>query len=201
MPNVELLGPARYDEAGAVLSRAFFNDPMWTYMLPEPARREKPMRWIFTRWIHALAPLGTSHITEDGAGVALWMPPGVMQLSVWRQLRAGFWQAFFRLTPGEMRRGLPFEHDVVRRQKRELDVPHWILNTLGVDSARQRSGAGSALITHMLARADQERVPAYLITHNPRNVAYYQRFGFQAVREDVVWPGGPFVCSMRRPVP
>jgi len=199
MPNVELLRPARYDEAGLSLSRAFFNDPMWGYMFPEPARRAEPMRWIFTRWVHALAPLETSFITEDGAGVALWMPPGMPELSLWRQLRAGFWKGLFRLRLDEIRRGYPFEQDVVRRQRRELDVPHWILNTLGVAPARQRTGAGSALIRHMLARADAERVPAYLVTHNPPNVAYYQRFGFQVVGEDVVWPGGPFVCSMRRP--
>jgi hypothetical protein len=42
-------------------------------------------------------------------------------------------------------------------------------------------------------------LPGYLITHNPRNLPFYQRLGFEVIREARVSADGPVAWSMRRP--
>ena len=59
-----------------------------------------------------------------------------------------------------------------------ISEPHWYLNILGVRPECQRRGLGGQLLTTMLERLDRERVPVYLDTGKPENVAFYQRHGF-----------------------
>ena len=68
---------------------------------------------------------------------------------------------------------------------RDMKEPHWYLPTLGVEPARQGTGVGSALLQPVLARADEEKLPCYLDTVQPRNVAFYQRHGFGVLTEGV----------------
>lgn len=68
---------------------------------------------------------------------------------------------------------------------------------VGVESARQGEGIGSALIGYGVDRARAEGVPAFLETGKPRNVPYYERFGFHVAHEDVAPDGGPHIWFMR----
>ncbi len=56
---------------------------------------------------------------------------------------------------------------------------HWYLPLIGVDPAAQGQGLGALLLAHGLARADADRLPAYLESSNPRNISLYQRHGFE----------------------
>ena len=77
--------------------------------------------------------------------------------------------------------------------------PAWFLDILGVDPARQGEGIGRALIEAGLAAVRADAMPAVLETANPRNVAYYERFGFELAEERDAPGGGPHVWFMRRP--
>jgi putative acetyltransferase len=55
---------------------------------------------------------------------------------------------------------------------------------LAVSTSYQRRGAGSALMTELVARADAARYPLIVLLGNP---AYYRRFGFE--------PSGPLGIS------
>jgi predicted N-acetyltransferase YhbS len=68
---------------------------------------------------------------------------------------------------------------------------------IGVDPARQGLGLGTALIEHGLGVARDQRLPAFLETANPRNVAYYERFGFRVVEDGHVPGGGSRFWFMR----
>jgi ribosomal protein S18 acetylase RimI-like enzyme len=57
--------------------------------------------------------------------------------------------------------------------------PHWYLPLIGTDPAQQGRGHGSALLRHALAIFDADQVPAYLEATSPRDVALYQRHGFE----------------------
>ena len=61
--------------------------------------------------------------------------------------------------------------------------PHWYLALLGIDPSYQRTGAGAALLEPVLARCDEQRLPAYLETQKPENVSWYARFGFEVVEQ------------------
>jgi ribosomal protein S18 acetylase RimI-like enzyme len=67
-------------------------------------------------------------------------------------------------------------------------MPHFYLSALGVEPKRQGEGVGTALMQPVLARADDERVHAYLETATGRNVLLYERQGFSVV-EELTLPG------------
>ena len=70
---------------------------------------------------------------------------------------------------------------------------------LGGDRDKQGQGVGSSLVAPMLARADAEGLPCYLETMKERNVAFYEKHGFQVVVEDDLPKGGPHFWTMKRP--
>jgi ribosomal protein S18 acetylase RimI-like enzyme len=76
--------------------------------------------------------------------------------------------------------------------------PHWYLATIGTDPAAQGQGLGAALLRSGLRRSDEQRLPTYLEASTERNVAYYERFGFDVTKE-VRLPDGPTLWAMWRP--
>ena len=58
----------------------------------------------------------------------------------------------------------------------------WYLSILGVDPALQGRGVGAQLLRPMLERADGAGRASYLETFTPRNIAFYERLGFDVKR-------------------
>ena len=80
-------------------------------------------------------------------------------------------------------------------------MPHHLLATLGVVPAARGSGIGAALLAPVLARADRDRVDAYLETSTEANLRFYGRLGFAVSGYVRVPDGGPEVWSMLRQPP
>ena len=75
--------------------------------------------------------------------------------------------------------------------------PHWYLPWFGVDGGQQGKGLGGVLMKQCLAIVDQDHLPAYLESPNPRNISFYERHGFEVTA--VSQAGGcPPVYSMLR---
>jgi len=196
---VETLEPRRSAEAAQVLARAFQQDPVWVYLFPDPVFRTTVLTWLNERWVRIFAQRGQAYMAGAGKGVALWFPPErPPEISLWNQLRAGLgWMPFrfgFRWVP----RALRADYDVLQRQRQEIREPHWVLNTLGVDPAHQGRGVGAALLNHIFIQADRTRHPCHVITHNERNIAFYEHHGFQLIAKNAALPKGPPTCSLRR---
>ena len=77
------------------------------------------------------------------------------------------------------------------------DRPHWYLAAVATRQANQGQGCGPVVVRPVLERCDAEGIPAYLESSNPRNVSFYERFGFVATGELQV-PGGPTLIPMWR---
>ena len=196
---VESLRPERYAEATGVLVRAFERDPMYQYVCWDPVRRLAQMTWMLDRNLRLIASFGASHITRGGEGVALWLPPEACgRIRPWDAVRAGWLAAPFRLGTRSSCRAWRVVADILRRQRVEITRPHWVLDILGVDPVHQGRGIAKALLQHVFACADRDGTPCHVLTHNPQNIAFYQRYEFSVVSRDMVCEGGPFVCSLRR---
>jgi ribosomal protein S18 acetylase RimI-like enzyme len=76
---------------------------------------------------------------------------------------------------------------------------HWHLAFIGVDPPHQRSGLGGILLSHTLARVDEQHVHAYLESSNPANVPFYRNHGFQVIREICVGDFPPVIPMVRLP--
>jgi GNAT superfamily N-acetyltransferase len=70
---------------------------------------------------------------------------------------------------------------------RVMQQPHWYCLFLAVEPTLQCQGIGSALLRYIQALAQVAKVPVYLESDVPENVAYYRQHGFVVVE---CWRGG-----------
>ena len=59
------------------------------------------------------------------------------------------------------------------------DRPHFYLEFIGVTPELHGNGIGSALLQHIVDRADSKMIGVYLECANPKIVPLYERFGFR----------------------
>jgi GNAT superfamily N-acetyltransferase len=177
---------------GLALGRAFQDDPVFAWSLPDPGRRREVLPGFFTIFAGAFQRHGHVYRTADGTGAALWVPPGVAPVD--DDEADEFGAALAEVL------GPDAERSVVISELLDENHPHdpvWYLNFMGVEPAGQGRGIGSALLEHVLADADRNAKPAYLDATSMRNRRLYERHGFVTTR-DLHLPDGPPLWSMRR---
>jgi ribosomal protein S18 acetylase RimI-like enzyme len=199
-PQATHLKESQLDEAGEVLGRAFFDDPLTEYLFPDAERRAGPSEWFLRAGANYGKLYGEVHTTPESVdGAACWLPPGEADMSPWRMMRAGMLLAPIKIGIGALRRFLSISDFIEELHHRDMPEDHWYLMLLGVDTAKQGQGVGGSLMAPMLARADAEGLPCYLETMKEINVAFYEKHGFQVVVEDDLPNGGPHFWTMKRP--
>jgi ribosomal protein S18 acetylase RimI-like enzyme len=202
MHQVVPLLPENFDHASRVLSKSFQRDPSWAYQFPNEQKRPADVAWLFRHWMPCVHPLGHCYQTDDGKGVAMWVPPGKhAEFTLPLLVKSGLLLGPLRLGPSWVRRSWPIWQDSVKRERDELGgEAHWVLLVIGVAPEAQGKGHGASLLRHILDRADSEATPTYVQTHNPVNIPYYERHGFKLIARREACPGGPECCSLRRGV-
>ena len=199
-PEATYLKESQLDEAGEVLGRAFFDDPLTEYIFPDPDKRSRRNEWFLRTGAKYGQLYGEVHTTPESVdGVACWLPPGEADLTPFRVIRAGMLMAPFKVGLGALKRFLDISDYIEKLHQRDMPEDHWYLMILGVDTEKQGQGVGSSLVAPLLARADAEGLPCYLETMKERNVAFYEKHGFQVVVEDDLPKGGPHFWTMKRP--
>lgn len=192
--------PARKDDVGELsrtLARAFYDDPVMIWLLPdEKARTEQLCRLFTTMTRHHHLGRGGVQVACGGPGVgaaALWDPPNQWQET--RRAQLAMTPTFIRVFGLRSMRG---------RAVQELmkgvhpDEPHWYLAVIGSDPTVRGRGFGQVLMRSRLDRCDAEYCPAYLESSKPENVPYYERFGFTVTGEIKLPDGGPTLWPMWR---
>lgn len=191
--------PAQKSDVKALagtLGRAFYDDPIMRWMLPDDAQRAKGLPRMFaTMARHHFLAGGGAEVAQNGSigAAALWDPPGRWKQSglVEMRMMPGFIWAF--------RRRVWAGREVSELMKRtHPEEPHWYLAVIGSDPSVRGAGFGQALMRSRLDRCDAEHAPAYLESSNPDNVPYYQRFGFEVTGEIKLPDGGPSIWPMWR---
>jgi ribosomal protein S18 acetylase RimI-like enzyme len=179
----------------ALLGRAFQHDPLWHWALGRDATDERRARLtrffdVVTRKVHARQELVFT--VGDFAAAAVWMPPGTWRFTLGDEARVapGVVAAFGAMGTVRLLKLL------VGVERVHLREPHYYLFAIGTDPEQQGRGAGSALLAPMLARCDDEKMPAYLESSNPANLPFYRRHGFEATGE--LRFGDAVVTPMRR---
>jgi len=187
------------DEAGAVLSRAFDDDPLMSWWEPDLAKQRRWSPWFFTAACRTGHLYGTIHTTPGTIeGAAIWLSSGQTGTHVNRIVRSGMVLMPFKMGIGPFRRVMTTLAILEKLHKQNVPPEHWYLMVLGVEPARQGHGIGSALMQPILAKADGDHVPCYLETQKARNVPLYQRHGFVVLKELDLPDGGPHIWTMRR---
>ena len=184
------------EQVSVTLSRAFFDDPVIAWIVPDPGRRRMVLPGMFRTFASAFVRHNESLVTSDGAGAALWAPPGVPAVADHEAERFG--RELEKVTGADAPRLFAVDELMAAHHPQ---APCYHLQLVGVDPERQGRGVGSALLTPVLDRCDRDGVPAYLEATSLRNRRLYERHGFQT-REVLQIPGGPAMWAMwREPTP
>lgn len=181
-----------------VLARAFFDDPVFTWVLRGDMRRMKILRRGFELFLRRVWMAGEQTFTTAGAaGVAVWEPPGQWKHGAVEQLR--LLPAMLAVFARHLRRVVRALTVLETGHPAEpAHAPHYYLAFLGVDLPWQGRGLGGALLAPVLQRCDREGVPAYLEASTVRNRALYERQGFAVTEEFVLGRGAPAQWRMWR---
>jgi GNAT superfamily N-acetyltransferase len=181
------------DAVSAASARAFFDDPLQAWALPDASTRLAKLEQMFALQTRIAAlPLGECY-TDDSRSVACywappnrWQPPAdvVAELAPLRDILAEGLTRFVT--------AMHAMHAV------HPDEPHWYLQGLGTDPPRQRQGLASAALQPILDLCDADGVPAYLESTKERNLAFYEHHGWRVTGTIELPDNGPTLWSMWR---
>jgi ribosomal protein S18 acetylase RimI-like enzyme len=179
----------KYIIAGLVL--AFSNDPAVRWMYPDPYQYLTHFPLFVQAFGGKAFTQETTYCIDGYTGAALWFSPGIesdvelvvelIEQSVFESDRADVFAVFEQM--GHY----------------HLKEPHWYLPMIGVEPTQQGKGHGSALMQHVLAQCDRDRLPAYLEASKPANVPFYERHGFEALSTIQVGASPPIFPMVRYP--
>ena len=198
MAEIELRPTRRADvrALSKVLARAFYDDPVMMFMLPDEKARTTglpPMFATLTRH-HFISRGGSEVASRDGTigAASLWDPPGRRKSSRWEGLSMMPTMAWLFRSRGR-------ETQALGRVIEEAhpEEPHWYLMVIGSDPSVRGAGFCQALMHSRLDRCDGEHAPAYLEASREELVPYYSRFGFELTGEIQI-PDGPKMWPMWR---
>jgi GNAT superfamily N-acetyltransferase len=181
--------------ATTTLSRAFSDDPVFEWAVPDGARRARLLADFFAVFVDAYARHDETYVVGGALGVALWAPPGVAPVAP--DDEEAFGESLATILGPDAERSAEI---TALLEGSHPQTPCWYLQFLAVDPARQGQGLGSALLGPMLGRCDRDGVPAYLEATSPRNRALYERQGFVVVDELTLTDGPSLWTMWREPV-
>lgn len=177
---------------GGTLARAFYDDPVFEWIVPDAAARRVALPAVFAAFAEAYLVHQETELVADGTGAAVWAPAGVEPLAAEQQESVG--ELITAVLGADAERAFQV---VELLDAHHPDQPCAYLQFIGVVPASQGRGLGSQLLTSKLRRCDASGTPAYLEATSEANRRLYQRHGFDAVTE-LVLPDGPPLWPMWR---
>jgi ribosomal protein S18 acetylase RimI-like enzyme len=164
---------AEVDHAIATLVLAFGADPVARWMYGDPHQYLLHIPRLFRALGRSSFAAGAAQRTNDGLGIAIWLPPGVHGDD--GPLEAVIADS----TVGEKQAEVAAVFE--RTEHHRPTDPHWYLSLIGVEALHRNNGCGAALLQHRLRQCDREHLPAYLWSSNRLNTSLYERHGFEIV--------------------
>ena len=201
--RVTKLQSAQIESAADLLARAFHDQPYEMFWEQDGDRRLRILRESFSRLAQHCVAYGEPRAAADDqlAGVALWLPPGATHITPEQERECGLDQMPAIFGEAAFARSAPLRNLLHESHERAMKEPHWYLPILGVGPSRQGTGVGGALLQSVLAQADEQGLPCYLDTAQPRNVPFYERNGFRVLTHGVEPVSGlPYWTFRRDPV-
>jgi GNAT superfamily N-acetyltransferase len=195
-PAVRIAAAGDVLRLAGVLADAFIHDPVYTWMLPGSLRLKSRLRAMFTAEMEQyVLPIGGIVWTTSGLdGAVCELPPGAWEMP--KSLTGKEALQWLRATGTRVVLALRVQRAMEERHLRE---PHFYVRIVGVRTARQGQGVGTALMQPTLQRADSAGLPTYIEASSQRSAALYERLGFAHMDVLELPEGGPPLWLMRRP--
>jgi ribosomal protein S18 acetylase RimI-like enzyme len=189
IPRVRTVTRAQREGCIDVIVQAFRNDPVARWVYPDEHQYFRSFPQFVALFGGKAFEWDSAHCVEDQPAAALWLPPGVHpDEEALMALIEESVSAERRLAVAEMMEQMDAHHPA---------EPHWHLPLIATEPGSQGAGYGSALLRYGLTIADEQQKPAYLEATTERNMALYQRHGFE-VAGRIQAGGSPPVTPMLR---
>jgi GNAT superfamily N-acetyltransferase len=191
--KVRVLGPADSDAAADVLARGFDQEPAKLALLPDGWARRRVLLLAAHGRLYDAVRRGTAQAAlADGelASVAVWVPPGIGQVSLAGGLRAAarglanlptLAPALVSTLRSDARALVRLARGRRRAVAAAARGQAWYLSLLATLPEHRGKGLARALLDRQLRRCDEDQAPAWLETTDPVNPPIYERFGFRTV--------------------
>lgn len=190
MPEIRIAGNDDRARAVDTITLGFANDPLVRWMLPDAESYLRTFPQMVDAFGGGAIAAGSAYMADGGCAVALWLPPGEMPDEERMERLMGE-----NIAPDML--------DEVGAVFEEMDAYHpheepcWYLPLIAADPAWLGRGLGGMLMKHALRRVDEDGLPAYLESSNPRNISLYERHGYEVMGE-IRHGGSPVVTPMIR---
>lgn len=176
------------------LTSAFLEDPVWgEWTFPDASKRPERLGRLMRFWAQAGIRHPWVRMTEHAEAAAVWIPPGVPEMTTDEA-------AAFEVLVAELLGPRAEElNDLFElfAEHHPHEEPHYYLSLWATHRDHLGRGLGTALIEEDIARIDAQRMPAYLESTNPANLARYETLGFRQ-RSTFAPAGGPLITTMWR---
>jgi ribosomal protein S18 acetylase RimI-like enzyme len=200
--DYRILTLADVEQAAKVVSQAFVDDPLTSFMLPFRASRVRTLLKFFRVYGEINIKNGRGYgVGEPLQGVAFWKSPQQDSLSVSVKSLGKFLPLLLTMYPIGYLRAKPILTEIERLHQKHAEGPHFYLDNLAVLPTARSQGLSSRLIRPFLELADVQQVIAYTDTVTKSNVPLYEHFGFQCVEASAVNGTGITVYALRRAGP
>ncbi|GHG96735.1 GNAT family N-acetyltransferase [Streptomyces lanatus] len=176
-----------------LLDAAFQDDPVSGWVFPGAEHRRTAHPRLMAAFTDIVLDQGRIDVTEDGSACALWL-----------SLPAEAHDEDDDEGPARLREAVDPDNERVERIGRLTAAihpqgrAHEYLWMIGTTPGRQGEGLGSALITSVLDRCDEQGVAAYLEASSARSRQLYERLGFTLEGRPLDLPDGPRMWPMWR---
>ena len=175
------------DLAADRLTEAFDEDPFMKYMLGSDTydyiKAKKLHKYALKVGLLYGSILTTSDLLE---GISIWLPPSRVDVTVWMFIRTGGLSLIKTVRKDILKAIKEYSDYGLIIHHRNVTIPHWYLFSMGVGKEYQGKGFAAKMLNPVFGHFDQVGYPCYLETHNPKNIRFYEHFGFTLVEEGIL---------------
>lgn len=190
---------SQIESLGKVLTRAFYNDPGVTYILPDPSTRQAALFWFFTAVAIRTSRLcGEIYTNINVDGASLWISPGA-ELTIGHAVRTERLSSPFNLDRASLTRWLNVRAHLESVRRHIADKQHWYLIAVGAEPSKRGTVIRRELMAPILAAADRDLQSCYVETFHETDLPFYAQCGFQIAGAGRIPEGGPNFWTLIRP--
>lgn len=187
--------PADVPALSGALARAFHDDPVFEWIIPDANHRRTRLPSVFAAFAKVYLTHDETYVAGNGAGAALWVPAGSEPFS--EEQNETFGERMAAILGDDA--GRAFELNELLQQHHP-ERPSFYLQFLGVVPEHRGRSLGSRMLTTVLERCDATGTPAYLEATSVNNRRLYQRHGFNTGGEITLTQGPSLWPMWREPV-
>ena len=157
-----------------ILSLSFYDNLSVNYIIGHK-QSSKRIRALMEYSFEQCYLFGNVYLSDDKNACALILYPQKIRISfkaIWLNIQL----IFKAIGVSRIFKALKRE-SAIKKLHPKIDMAYlWFI---GVDPLEQHKGCGSALLTDILAMANNLNLPVFLETSTLKNLPWYERFGFE----------------------